>query len=411
MASAQLQLEGLTDDQLLDEIRRLAHRERAATADLLRCLIEVDARRLYLREGCASLFTYCTQVLHLAEGAAYNRIEAARAARRFPILLECIADGSLTLTSTRLLAPHLTLANHQVLLEAARYKGKREIEVLIATLHPQPTAPTVLRKAPTAQILGSGTSATEPTSAVAPRDIERPPLPEAPHRTEGWTHGLTATPPPCEQGRRLSDLKPRHEAMPVSASDYRLQVTISAGTHDKLRRVRDLLRHAIPDGDIAAILDRALTLLLADIEKRRCGAAMRPRQGSEGESHTRHIPAAVKREVWRRDEGRCAFISGTRRCSETAFLEFHHVVPYADGGSATVQNIELRCRAHNQYEAALLFGNDVVREEHLAWGTPTGALTCPGTSARFEPPAIPSRRPPVGANSSEVQMALSSAAG
>ncbi|HEU4893970.1 MAG TPA: HNH endonuclease [Vicinamibacterales bacterium] len=60
-------------------------------------------------------------------------------------------------------------------------------------------------------------------------------------------------------------------------------------------------------------------------------------------------------------------MSGARRCTDTAFLDFHHVVPYADGGSATVRNIELRCRAHNQYEAALLFGNDVVREERAAW--------------------------------------------
>ena len=80
MTPARLEFEGLPNDQLLDEVRRLALRERVATADLLRCLIEVDTRRLYLREGCASLFTYCTQVLHLAEGAAYNRIEAARGA-------------------------------------------------------------------------------------------------------------------------------------------------------------------------------------------------------------------------------------------------------------------------------------------------------------------------------------------
>jgi hypothetical protein len=93
MTPARLEFEGLTNDQLLDEVRRLALRERVATADLRRCLIEVDTRRLYLREGCASLFTYCTQVLHLAEGAAYNRIEAARAARRFPLVLERIADG------------------------------------------------------------------------------------------------------------------------------------------------------------------------------------------------------------------------------------------------------------------------------------------------------------------------------
>jgi hypothetical protein len=79
-----LRFESLTDDQLLTETKRLVACERMATAAVLRSLMEIDSRRLYLREGCSSLFSYCTQVLHLAEAAAYNRIEAARAARRFP---------------------------------------------------------------------------------------------------------------------------------------------------------------------------------------------------------------------------------------------------------------------------------------------------------------------------------------
>ena len=89
----------LSDDQLLAEAKRLVACERRATAALLRSLMEVDSRRLFLREGCSSLFTYCTQVLHLSEGAAYNRIEAARAARRFPSVLTALEDGSLTLAS------------------------------------------------------------------------------------------------------------------------------------------------------------------------------------------------------------------------------------------------------------------------------------------------------------------------
>ena len=88
----------LSDDQLLDEVHRLAATERRATTALIQTLMELDARRLYLGAGCSSLFTYCTRVLHLAEGAAYNRIEAARAARRFPPIIEALADGSLTLT-------------------------------------------------------------------------------------------------------------------------------------------------------------------------------------------------------------------------------------------------------------------------------------------------------------------------
>ena len=71
---------------------------------------------------------YCTQVLHLAEGAAYNRIEAARAARGYPLILELFGQGAITLTAVRLLAPHLTAENHVAVLRSATHKSKREIE-------------------------------------------------------------------------------------------------------------------------------------------------------------------------------------------------------------------------------------------------------------------------------------------
>jgi hypothetical protein len=101
----------LSDRELLEEVQTLATRERDATARLIASLMELDSRRLYLGQGCSSLFTYCTQVLRLSEHAAYGRIEAARAARRFPMILERLADGSVTLTTVCLLAPHLTPEN------------------------------------------------------------------------------------------------------------------------------------------------------------------------------------------------------------------------------------------------------------------------------------------------------------
>ena len=94
----------LSDPELLNEVKRLTALERQATARLIAALGELDARRLYLGEGCSSLFTYCTQVLHLSEHAAYLRIEAARAARRWPGILELLADGALHLTAIGLLA-------------------------------------------------------------------------------------------------------------------------------------------------------------------------------------------------------------------------------------------------------------------------------------------------------------------
>src|SRR5262245_58896548 len=80
MTTSSLPFQSLTDDQLLVEVQQLVTRDRQTTAEILRVLIAVEARRLYLREGYSSLFTYCTQVLHMDDGAAYNRIETARAA-------------------------------------------------------------------------------------------------------------------------------------------------------------------------------------------------------------------------------------------------------------------------------------------------------------------------------------------
>jgi hypothetical protein len=78
---------------------------------------------------------YCTQVLCLSEHSAYGRIEAARAARRFPVNVDLLSDTSITLTTVTLLAPHLTLENHHEVLKAASQKSKREVENRVAHLH------------------------------------------------------------------------------------------------------------------------------------------------------------------------------------------------------------------------------------------------------------------------------------
>jgi hypothetical protein len=131
----------LSDEDLLCEVTRLAADERHATARLIASLTALDARRLYLTEGFSSLFEYCTDALRLSEHAAYDRITAARAARRFPVILDRLADGSVTLTIVRLLAPHLTDANHATLLAEAAHCSKRDVEHIVARLHPQPDAP------------------------------------------------------------------------------------------------------------------------------------------------------------------------------------------------------------------------------------------------------------------------------
>jgi hypothetical protein len=125
--------------------------------------------------------------------------------------------------------------------------------------------------------------------------------------------------------------------------------------------VQALLGREIPGGDPAAIFARALKLLEAQIEKTKLAAATRPRsqppiRRATDKPVSRHIPHEVKRVVWRRDAAQCAFVAPDgRRCTERTYLELHHVQPYARQGPATVGNISLRCRRHNQYEAEVFF--------------------------------------------------------
>jgi 5-methylcytosine-specific restriction endonuclease McrA len=175
----------------------------------------------------------------------------------------------------------------------------------------QPAVPSSLRRLPT-----HTTAAAEPNPT-----IDRAPIvstKEAPSQPE-----TIAVP------RALRLL----EVAALAPERYKVQFTVDGDTHDRLRRAQDVMRHACPNGDIAIIFSRALVLLVDHLEKTKFAAAKRPRSAPlEAVPGSRHIPAAVRRSVWRRDEARCAFVGARGGCTEHGFLEFHHVVPFAEGG-------------------------------------------------------------------------------
>ena len=331
----------ISDDALLAAATCAAATERRATAELLTLLIEVERRQLHLQLGHSSLFVFCTHTLRFSEQAAYSRITAARAARRFPEILTRLSDGVLSLSSVGLLAPHLTEETAEAMLEAAAGKSTREVERLIASWHPQPDVPSMLRALPTSKT---------PAPGVVPPSEPRvePTLEPVTQPTAVLAAAKTASAAvPCA----ASMTAPRTVIAPIAPRRYVLKLTIDQDTYDQLERARALLRHTIPDGDPAAILNRALEVLLDQLARTKYARASKPRRAASPVGNGRHIPAAVKREVWQRDGGRCLFTGADGQCGETAFLEFHHVVPFANGGPTSAGNLELRCRAHNQYEA------------------------------------------------------------
>ena len=296
-------LSGLSNQQLLTEVEALAVREREATARLIASLAELERRRLYLGQGCASLFSYCTERLHLSEDAAYNRSEVAKAAVAYPVILDLLHDGSVTVTAIRLLAKQLTPDNHRALLAAATNKSKRQVEQQVAALRPQPDVPSNIRRLPS-----SSRPATRGSS------VDTPLLADHGHET-------ALAPPPDSQSQAVLPTgaavrPPRPIVAPLAPERYKVQFTIGREAHEMLRKVQDLLRHVVPTGDPAVIFERGLALLLADLEKKKLAQTTRPRRARDTQCHTRYIPAGVKREVWARDGARCAFVGAGGRCTE-----------------------------------------------------------------------------------------------
>lgn len=438
----------LSDSELLGRLQQLVARERGATALLIAHLAELDARRLHLGVGCASTHAYCVQVLHLSEHAAYLRIEAARLARRFPLLLDELASGRLHLTGLARLGPHLTAENLADALAAVRHRTRREIEEYVERIRTTPPRPAParmeLRAVPGRSAAGGAAlHGAAPHAAAVGGAALHGEAPQSHHGHGAPTQGAArivgagASPAPSSDtrsggglfaaagasgpGRPESPaLRTSFEVAPAEAvasaaavspdeAAYRLHVTIRPATRAKLERARALLGHTRSADDVGEVLDRALDLLVERLERRkwarttRCTepvdssasdptppavsdvsgpimpvVAPRGTAAPQGPSRpARSIPAPVRRAVHERDRGRCAFVAAAgRRCSATSRLEFHHVVPWARGGPATVDNIELRCRAHNQYQAARDFG-----------AIPRGVRA--GAPARKAPPSRP----------------------
>src|SRR2546425_12412495 len=299
----------LSDRHLLDETKRLASRERDVTAELIAHLAEIEERGLHKAAGFGSMFEYCREILLLSEHAAYGRIEAARAARRFPVILEMLAEGSLNLTTVGLIGRHLTRDNYREVLAAAKGRSKSEVEELVARLHPQPDVPSSIRKLPEVKpVVAPGALLPASAPTPAPSALPAPAvLPPAPPRPQLVT--------------------------PLAPDRYKVQFTVSAKTCEKLRLAQDLLRHAIPDGDAGAIFDRALTVLLEDLAKKKFSATDHPQPSQAPAPGSRHIPAEVKRKVWIRDGGPCAFVgAGGERGGGGGFLEVPQFEAHAARG-------------------------------------------------------------------------------
>ena len=224
-------LADLTDEQLVGSLRELVGSSRNLTARIIEHLVEIDARELHLAAGCSSMFDYCVRVLGYDEAAAYNRIHVARLVRRFPLVLEMIADGRLHLTGARLLGPHLTEDGHRELLEAAAGMSKRQIERLIAERAPKADAPDRIQKRPARRRRHEGRQGRQGG------DDGQPELGAPSCDVDAATASA-----PASEARALD----RGRSAPLSADRYKIEFSGGAELVAQLDRVRALMAHRTP---------------------------------------------------------------------------------------------------------------------------------------------------------------------
>jgi hypothetical protein len=319
-------------------------------------------------------------VLHLSEAEAYLRITAARAAEH-PVLLHMLADGRLHLSGIAKLGPHLTLQNRDLLLSRAVHRSKRQIEELVAELAPRPDVPSVVRKLP------SRPTPSNQEAIPSNREDAGVTVLPIPDRVVSSPDAFSSSVASASSGREDGvppPVPPRPVLFsPLAPDRYKVQFTAGVELRDKLERLRALLRSEVPDGDLAAIIEKAVTEKLERLEARRFGRTSSPRKNparSRPDPSSRHIPAAVRRAVHRRDGGRCCFVDAYgRRCSERHRLEYHHRHPFGLGGGHDPDNICLMCRTHNRYLAEIDYGTKALARH---WGPAREARQTTGARLR-----------------------------
>ncbi len=212
----------LSSQELMERMAATFAKARETRAELLAHLDAADEHELYRPEGYRSMWGYCVGHLHMEEDEVAERLEAARTARRFPAILDAIADGRLHEESVLLLAPWLAPDTAGELIAAVARKTREEIEALLDARYPDRDRFGILR-------------------AVSPE----------------WDTGLQAAMEAHAADPYMADL-------PLPTRWYELRVVVPPATRDSLLQAKAVVGNEVPPGDLAGALGRVLTVFLED---------------------------------------------------------------------------------------------------------------------------------------------------
>ncbi len=278
--------------------RRIAKTYLCAESEIITVLQDFDRCRGYLHFGVTSLIGYTIEILKLSEGAASNLVTVARKSLEFPALKSAIEAGEVTVSKARKIASVLTKENQNLWIDLAKTSTSRVIEREVARANPQAAVPEKL-KYKTAERLELSFGISEKLS---------------------------------EKLKKVKDLLAQKRAK-VVCTEEALEALVDdyLERHDPIKKAerakmkidkREVLAH----GNVQRVPGR--------VDK------VRP-----------SLPAAIKHAVTLRDLRQCTHIDGDgRRCSSSRWLDVHHIIPVARGGTNELKNLTTLCSAHHKLE-------------------------------------------------------------
>jgi hypothetical protein len=304
----------LSDGELLSNTRSLVGKSNQVFAALLAHLAEVEARGLHRTRACASLYTYCIYELRFLEDAAARRAGAAKLVKRFPLLVDAIANGELHLTGLLMLGPHLTTENVVDVLARAKFRTKKELAKLVRELHPLPVVPDCIEPLGLEPLPARRPTWEQYVTSLAPA-VRELPLGERPrdwaNDTSGvaqsldatnWGQSLGAT----DAGQYLDANNARQspdateastcavssasvppaparvapspsQLAPLAPQQYQMQFSTTEEHVQLVERAKALLARSAPGKSLGELHLQAMKLLIQSLEKRKFAVTDRPR--------------------------------------------------------------------------------------------------------------------------------------
>ncbi|MBK9294054.1 MAG: hypothetical protein IPM57_06350 [Oligoflexia bacterium] len=312
-------LKALSKSDLILELKNLVLEERKLLSLVLDYLLEVQTRRLYLEMGYPSLFEFCVKELQYSESAAQRRISAMRLMRDIPEVKTKIESGNLNLTTLAQAAMFIG-QEKRVNQKSYNINQKRELLVKLENKSKKECEKELIKISPLATI-------------------------------------------PKERERLITEEK------------IEVRFVITKELKEKLERVKALISHKKANPSYEELLSELAEIALNKLEKSRCQSALPPAEVKKSDAqkahkespNSRYIPTEIKRQVWKRDQGRCQYVSdknfnagkhenskdqkdnaidsSAQKCNSTHFIQIDHIIPFSHGGSsADINNLRLTLR-------------------------------------------------------------------